>query len=84
MLFVIQCAGQHHGVSIAVCECQCLLEKIVELGWWPATPSRQNLVFTLDLMNIVHNLVLKCQASLLDISNFFRMTGVKQMKECFN
>ena len=80
----MHCTGQHHEVSIAVCESQCqsVLERIVELGWWPASPSRPNLVFTLDLMNTVHNLVLKCHASLLDISKFLRMTGVKQLKVC--
>ncbi len=57
-------------------------ERLFCLGLWPATPVKPNVAFTLDLMEVVHNLVLECQSSLHDIHSFLRLTGKKQPKVC--
>jgi len=52
------------------------------LGLWPATPTRPNLAFTLELMNTIHFLVRECQTSLHDVANVLRCIGRQQSQVC--
>lgn len=70
--------GQHHGQHVTFCGCSSIVERLFMCGLWPATPNNPSLAFTLDLMNKIHYLVLECQVSLRDISNFLQSTGRSQ------
>ena len=49
--------------------CHTKLERLIQLRLWPATPISPELVFTFDLMEHVHILILECQVSLHNIAH---------------
>lgn len=70
--------GQHHGCFIHFCGCTSVVERLVELRFWPATPQSPKLVFTMELMDTVHAATLECHVSLLHAYNMLRSLSVIQ------
>ena len=50
----------------------------MELHLWPATPQSPRLVFTMELLDLIHALTLECHVSLLHAYNMLRSVSVLQ------
>lgn len=64
--------GQHH-VMVEYCACHTKVERLFQLGLWPATPSTPKLAFTTSLFDLIHSMTLECQVSLHDICRMLHM-----------
>ena len=56
--------GYHHGITICFCKCKSMIERMVDLRLWPATPNCPQVAFDIDLLDVVHAAMVECQVSL--------------------
>lgn len=54
-------------------------EKLLELKLWPVAPFSPQIAFTIDLIEVIHSLILKCQVSLHDIAKMVGMLSPLHM-----
>ena len=65
--------GAPSNLNIQFCKCQSDALTLIELGYWPATPSRPGLAFTSSFMNWMEALLLECQVAVQDFSSAMEM-----------
>ena len=64
-----------HGVGIprklrvAFCHCEPDIVTLVQLNYWPATPSRPSIAFSFSLLDWLQALLLECQVPVQNFSN---------------
>ena len=66
---------EHHITSIYIQFCKCVPDaiRLIELGYWPATPAQPIFVFTRSFMDWMEALLLECQVSTQDFSSAVEM-----------
>ena len=60
--------GKPYTLHVQFCKCQADLLRLIEIGYWPATPTRPVLAFTRTFMDWMEALLLECQVSVQDFS----------------
>ena len=56
-------------LNVQFCKCVPDALRLINLGYWPATPTRPILAFTCSFMEWLEALLLECQISVQDFSN---------------
>ena len=57
--------------------------RLMELGYWPATPSRPVLAFSLCFMDWMECLLLECQVSVHDYSHAVEMLVKEKFEKVY-
>lgn len=65
--------GTPYSVNVQFCKCMSDAIRLIELGYWPATPARPNLAFTQSFMDWMEALLLECQVSVQDFTSAVEM-----------
>ena len=65
--------GIPRKMSIEFCKCKLDAHRLMELGYWPATPSRPMLAFSMPLMDWMEALLLECQVAVQDFTSALKM-----------
>ena len=65
--------GKPYHLNVQFCKCQADAVRLIELGYWPATPTRPVLAFTKAFMDWMETLLLECQVSVQDFSHAIRL-----------
>lgn len=73
MLFNVFLPGMPRQMSIEFCKCKLDAHRIIELGYWPATPSRPVLAFSIALLDWMEALLLECQVAVQDFTSALKM-----------
>ena len=58
--------GKPYSLNVQFCKCQGDALRLIELGYWPATPTRPLLAFTKVFMDWMETLLLECQVPVQD------------------
>ena len=53
-----------------------MIERMVDLRLWPATPNSPQVAFHMDLLDVVHVAMMECQASLHHVCNMLWFLAV--------
>ncbi len=56
--------GYHHGINISFCKCKSMIERMVDLRLWPASPTSPQVAFDMDLLDFIHAAMMECQVSI--------------------
>ena len=62
-------------MSIEFCKCKLDAHRLMELGYWPATPSCPVLAFSLSLMDRMGALLLECQVAVSGVARLNKVVG---------
>ena len=65
--------GRPYSLNIQFCKCVPNAIRIIELGYWPATPARPSLAFTQSFMDWMEALLLECQVCVQNFSSAVEM-----------
>lgn len=65
--------GAPCSLNIQFCKCQPDALRLIELGYWPATPSHPGLAFTQSFMDWMEALLLECQVAVQDFTSAIEM-----------
>ena len=65
--------GIPYHLNVQFCKCVPDALRLINLGYWPATPTRPVLAFTFSFMEWLEALLLECQISVQDFSNAVEM-----------
>ena len=60
-------------MSIEFCKCKLDAHRLMELGYWPATPSCPMLAFSMSLIDWMEALLLECQVAVQDFTCALKM-----------
>ena len=70
-------------MSIEFCKCKLDAHRLMELGYWPATPSRPVLAFSLSMMDWMEALLLECQVAVQDFTSALKMLITEKFELVF-
>ena len=62
-------------MNIEFYKCKLDTHQLMELSYWPATPSRPVLAFSLSLMDWMGALLLECQVAVSGVARLNKVTG---------
>ncbi|KAJ7351809.1 hypothetical protein OS493_035534 [Desmophyllum pertusum] len=65
-LMVVDSRGLQTEVSICFCECEADFLRLLRFQLWGATPTKPELAFTINVMELLHTLNLECQVAVKD------------------
>ena len=60
-------------MDVEFCKCKLDAHRLMELGYWPATPSRPVVAFSISLMDWMEATLLECQVAVQDFTNALKM-----------
>ena len=70
---LVNCCYYHLGVpqnlNVQFCKCRSNALTLIELGYWPGTPSHPFIAFSFPFMDWMEALLLECQVSVQDFTN---------------
>ena len=68
-IYAINWLGVPRHVEVGFCKCKSDTVTLVELGYWPATPSRPNPAFSFSFLDWMEALLLESQVVVQDYSS---------------
>ena len=60
-------------MNVEFCKCKLDAHRLMELGYWPATPSRPVVAFSMSLMDWMEATLLECQIAVQDFMRALKM-----------
>lgn len=76
--------GVPRQLNISFCKCKNDSLRIMELGYWPASPSRPVLAFSFSFFDWLEALLLECQIALNDYCDAVEFLLKDKMKSVSN
>ena len=68
LYYIFPFLGKPYTLNVQFCKCQADMLRLIQIGYWPATPTRPVLAFTKAFMDWMETLLLECQVSAQDFS----------------
>lgn len=68
-VIIIPLLGIPRRAEVGFCKCRSDTLTLVELGYWPATPSRPKVAFSFAFLDWMEALLLECQVVVQDYCN---------------
>jgi hypothetical protein len=73
--------GRQHFINLTFCECEPQAASMVRYGFWPASPIRPNVGFSLPLLRLMTMLTLECAVSVAGFVQTLRWINNLSSKE---